>query len=82
MSEFRNMSEYFMNLNSQPDPLYCNICNRESIQAAGVYWIDLFIRHNCKSCNQELMVCSRCEHTNPIECKSCKRETKIDIILK
>jgi hypothetical protein len=70
-----------MNLNS--NPLYCHICNRESIQAPpGIHWIDLFIRHNCKSCNQELMVCSSCSTTNLRECKSCKRETKIDIILK
>lgn len=65
----------------------CGYVSQDSIP--GVYYMDMFYKHKCSSCEGDALLCSSCtgQHSEHIEgewrtdCKSCARDMKIDKII-
>ena len=75
--------------------LQCDCCGYFSKDSTppGIYYMDMFFRHKCRSCEDDTYLCSSCtgksiesksEHIDGewrVDCKSCTRDRKIDKIV-
>lgn len=78
--------------NTNTNHLQCDCCGYVGKDSTpGIYYMDMFFRHKCRSCEDDTYLCSNCtgksiesEHKDGewvTECKSCVRNRKIDKIV-
>jgi hypothetical protein len=61
--------------------LKCSSCGSLAKQYPGLYYMDIFYKSNCHSCDNQLFYCSSCTASKTKTCFICIRDNKIKTII-